>query len=108
MPYTFCFVRHPVRWYESWWRYLRGKNGIPGWKPPSTEIVFKRWSPLSVPSQAFCSDFNQFVGRMHAHFPGYVTWLYGMYAVPEVNFVGRQERLAEGLDPGAGASGAIV
>jgi len=23
--YKFCFVRHPLRWYESWWRYMKGK-----------------------------------------------------------------------------------
>ena len=23
-PFRFCFVRHPLSWYESWWRYMEG------------------------------------------------------------------------------------
>ena len=24
----FCFLRHPLSWYESWWRYMSGR----GWR----------------------------------------------------------------------------
>ncbi len=98
LPYTFCFVRHPVKWYESWWRYLKGMGEIT-WKVEAIneERRLKRWNTITVPTRAFCPDFNEFVRNMHSQFPGYVTWMYGMYAVPEVNFVGKQEQLADGL-----------
>jgi hypothetical protein len=98
IPFTFCFVRHPVRWYESWWRYLKGKTNIPWLEDAINQSrLLKCWSLSSVPSAAFCDDFNEFVRRIHKRFPGYVTWLYGQYAVPETNFVGRQESLRTDL-----------
>jgi len=98
IPFTFCFVRHPVRWYESWWRYLKGKQSIPWLETAiNKEQRLKRWDPFSVPAAAFCSDFNEFVSRMLKAFPGYVTWMYGHYAVPESGFVGKQENLRNDL-----------
>lgn len=98
IPYTFCFVRHPVRWYESWWRYMRGKEEIPWIEDAiNRERWLKRWGQLCLPCEMFDPDFNVFMRKLHERFPGYVTWLYGNYAVPEVDFVGRQERLMEDL-----------
>jgi hypothetical protein len=29
-PYVFTFVRHPLSWYESWWKYQWGGPGPSG------------------------------------------------------------------------------
>jgi hypothetical protein len=99
LPFTFCFVRHPIRWYESWWRYLLGKRETLWWMENAinSERYLKRWGYFSVPAAAFCDDFNRFVRNVHTRFPGYVTWMYGQYTMPEVNFIGKQERLTEDL-----------
>jgi len=99
MPRTFCFVRHPVAWYESWWRYLRGKNGDIPWLVNGANVdrYVKRWNPLSAACETYCEDFHTYMARLHGKFPGYVTWLYGQYATPEVDFVGKQENLREDL-----------
>lgn len=95
LPRTFCFVRHPVAWYESWWRYLRGKNGDIPWlaSGANTDRQLKRWSPLAAACETYCDDFDTYMRRLHGKFPGYVTWLFGQYATPEVDFVGKQETL---------------
>jgi hypothetical protein len=42
-------------------------------------------------------DFNEFVRNVARHRPGFVAELYGWYATPEIDFVGRQENLAADL-----------
>jgi len=79
---SFCFVRHPVSWYQSYWRY---KN--PTYWDKTNEIDVKCESP----------NFNTFIENVLREYPdGYVTWLYGQYA-PYCDFVGKQEQLGTDL-----------
>jgi hypothetical protein len=98
IPFTFCFVRHPVRWYESWWRFIAGMDVCPWFEDSrNPEGYAKRWTPGRLLYECFDPDFNRFVQNVHARFPGFVTWLYGQFATPEIGFVGKQENLAEDL-----------
>jgi hypothetical protein len=78
----FCVVRHPVAWYKSFWCY-RTKSQ-----------KFNRRFP---PDRYWSGDFNEFVSNVLAAFPnGFVTAMY-QYYVDDVDFVGRQEALADSL-----------
>ena len=92
-PFCFCFVRHPLSWYESWWRYMYGIKGA-DWSD-ATDLL--RWHPCGALRQLGNGDFNEFVRNVIRERPGFVTELYGRY-VPRVNgFVGRQEHLLDDL-----------
>lgn len=92
-PYIFCFVRHPVGWYESIWRYLSKWN----WPNLGNPYDINDWHPKSLLNGLGNSDFNQFMRNVLAKRPGYVTEMYGWYTLPGVNFVGKQERLVDDL-----------
>jgi hypothetical protein len=98
-PLIFCFIRHPLLWYESYFRYMstleitsngRWKNwhqfGHEGW-----------WHPWNVLSDVESHDFNQFVRNVNHQSPGYVTQMLGWYTTPEVDFIGKQENLRQDL-----------
>jgi len=77
---SFCTVRHPVTWYESYYRY-RMDNG---WKPAHH-------------IDACCQghSFEQFVNQfLHLYRFGYVTSLYSRY-VPFVDRVLKMENLTD-------------
>lgn len=92
-PFYFCFVRHPLAWYESWWRYMCGRSG--GDWTRATDLV--RWHPCAALRELGDGDFNQFVRNMIAQQPGFVTQLYGRFTAAPNTFVGRQEHLVEDL-----------
>ena len=97
-PFTFCFVRHPAMWYVSWWRYLTGGRFQADVTAMSNaDNYMKRWHPNTVATRAFDNDFSTFVRNVHKAFPGYVTWMYNLYAPPEISFVGKQETLTDDL-----------
>jgi len=92
-PFRFCFVRNPLHWYESWWRYMEGKR----WKYWGREGVAEDWHPCSPLNGLGDPDFNQFVRNVARARPGYVTELYSRYAEEGIEFVGQQENLVEDL-----------
>lgn len=98
LPFTFCFVRHPVSWYESAWRFL---PTIPQAKRATWINAEKRLKrimhPFGIACRCLHSDFNHFVHNILQAFPGYVTWIYTLFAPPEVSFVGKQESLTNDL-----------
>jgi len=83
-PFIFCFVRHPVTWYESWYKYMIVRE-------------FKAWgyrpnhpcAPLDVCGDP---DFDQFIQNIIKKVPGFVTELYSQYT-KKANFIGKQETL---------------
>jgi hypothetical protein len=84
--FTFSFVRHPLTWYQSYWKH-RMKHG---------------WHPESVPIDKCASnDFTQFVRNALRYYPeGIAGCVYRYYLGPNgdaVDFVGKLERLTEDL-----------
>ncbi len=94
-PYLFCFVRNPLSWYESWFRYMSQPEM--NWRNYGHEIDLRRWHPNSMLNGLGAADFNQFIRNVIAKRPGYVTELYGWYTTPQVNFIGKQESIREDL-----------
>ena len=90
--FAFTFVRHPLAWYESWWK---SQAGI--WY----EYEPGAWHPQRDLEQCESDDFSQFVRRCIEREPAYVTRMYEWYVGPPgfqtVDFVGRYENLADDL-----------
>ncbi len=89
--FKFCFVRHPLTWYESWFKY-QAARGWPNWGEDSS-----RWHPNAMLDGLGASDFATFLANVLERRPGYVSELYGWYVTREVHFVGRYEHLARDL-----------
>jgi hypothetical protein len=90
--FTFTFVRHPITWYESWWRFAssRVEPFEPGvWHPQRTVETYAK------------DGFSTFIRRCIEHQPSYVTRLYEWYVGPpgveRIDLVGRQEELVDTL-----------
>lgn len=90
--FRFTFVRHPLAWYESWWKFQAGV-----WRQFEVGV----WHPQRVLEPCADNDFSQFIRNCLVQEPGYVTRMYEWYlGPPEVerfDFVGRTESLAEDL-----------
>jgi hypothetical protein len=85
--YKFCFIRNPVGWYESYWKYMAG-----AWH----RWEVGRWHPQRPLDGCGSDDFNVFVRKVLDKRPGYVSEMYGWYAEGS-HFVGRCERMTEDL-----------
>lgn len=92
--YLFCFVRNPLTWYESWFKYMSQESRQ--WKYWGSQHT-DSWHPNSLLDGLGSSDFNTFVSNVINKRPGYVTEMFGWYTPPAVDFVGRQEHLREDL-----------
>ena len=79
--FSFCFIRHPVDWYRSYWRDQQKALDAPvkWWMDELRTLPFREW-----------------VHAVLDHSPGFVTKLYRYYQ--PVDFVGRREALAAGLE----------
>lgn len=99
--YKFCFVRHPHSWYESYWRFMRGRNWKSFHEERQTEraFVLKRpWHPNAHLEQIDSKSFKGFMQTVLDEYPGYLTQMYGWYAPPgKIDFVGRTESLVDDL-----------
>lgn len=92
--FKFCFVRHPLAWYESYWLFMRGR----GWNVWGVNRRGRpRWHPNAPLDGLGDDDFNRFMRKVLERRPGYVGEMYDRYATPSIDFVGKQERLAEDL-----------
>ncbi|TWT64190.1 sulfotransferase family 2 domain-containing protein [Rubinisphaera italica] len=94
-PYMFCFVRHPLKWYESWFKYMSQPNR--NWLSFAEASKAYGWHPNANIDGLGAAEFNQYVRNVIAKHPSYVTNLYDGYISPQVNFVGKQENLREDL-----------
>lgn len=85
--FSFCFVRHPVTWYQSFWCY-RIKTDALDMKFPLDRLCWH-------------DEFESFVRNVLDMYPqGFVTRLYQYYVgsgADGVDFIGRQESLADDL-----------
>lgn len=96
-PFTFCFVRHPLDWYESF--HLYKNQPELNWEHDGEENNFHRWHPNAVLNGLGGEGrgFNEFVSAVMDRYPGYVSALFSHYTFRPVDFVGRQENLREDL-----------
>ena len=95
-PFMFSFVRHPLSWYESWFKYM--SMAVKSWRAHGAEIDLKgrTWHPNAALNELGSSDFNTFVRNVVRARPGYVTEMFGWYT-KGADFVGKQENLADDL-----------
>lgn len=94
IPYIFCFVRHPLSWYESFFKY-QASQGWPHWG--NENDYTETWHPNAILNGLGDQDFNQFIHNVINKRPGYVTEMYGWYTQPNVSFIGKQENLVYDL-----------
>lgn len=93
--FLFCFVRDPLAWYESWFKYMSQPSR--NWCHFGDENDTASWHPNAMLNGVGAPEFNQFVRNVVQKRPGYVTELFGWYTTPQVDFVGKQENLREDL-----------
>lgn len=89
--FWFCFVRHPVRWYESFWRYMCKRE----WPSLGNRVDIAGTHPLAMLNGLGDDSFSAFIERVISQRPGFVSELYGWYDRPGMSFVGRQENLVD-------------
>ena len=94
-PFMFCFVRHPLSWYESWFKYM--SQPALQWRDWGDENDIYNWHPNATLNGLGDPDFNQFVRNVIRKRPGYVTELFGWYTKSQIDFIGKQENLPEDL-----------
>ncbi|TWT89101.1 hypothetical protein Mal64_25930 [Pseudobythopirellula maris] len=92
-PFTFCFVRNPLKWYESWFKYQSQPKW--NWRDWGDAKDPDNWHACAMLNGLGGSDFNAFVERALDKRPGFVSEMFGWYDAPAVDFVGRQENLRE-------------
>ncbi|WP_299293974.1 hypothetical protein [uncultured Tateyamaria sp.] len=81
-----AFVRHPISWYHSYWRY-RSKNST--WD--------ERWI---IDADCASSSFEEFLQLVCSEHPGYLTNLFSEFTgAPEnpIDYIGKTEFLVDGL-----------
>lgn len=93
--FRFCFVRHPLSWYESYWKYMNGRKK--GWTDWGTQNSRVRWHPNSTLNGLGSDDFNQFVRNVVRARPGYVSEMLFSYTKPGISFIGKTESLRDDL-----------
>jgi len=89
--FRFAFVRHPLQWYQSFYRYCLTTTRIPGRMPWKDRYTHDR---LTEPSAGV--SFEEFIDFALEHRPGWVTGLYErQVGAPgdEIEFIGRYEML---------------
>jgi hypothetical protein len=90
--FKFTFLRHPLSWYESWWKFQAGT-----W----TDFEPGVWHPQRCLEKCRSDDFSEFVRRCIENEPGYVSRMYEWYIGPAgfeyVDFIGRYEYLVKDL-----------
>lgn len=94
VEFVFAFVRHPIPYYESTWKWLRA-NGA--------EFMQKHWTwhPHMTAARHYHSDFNRWVEAMLNEEPLWYTRLIEQYVGPEggefVDWIGRTETMTVDL-----------
>lgn len=84
--FIFAFVRHPVTWYESWYRYQMANDwkqwqGFDGYVHPCEEL-----------NDCADNDFNKFIGNVIDKHPGFLTNMYELFT-KDCKFIGKQETM---------------
>jgi len=93
--FFFAFVRNPLHWYESWFKYMNQKSRQ--WRDWGKEGDLEDWHPNSALNGLGSDNFETFVRNVITKRPGYVSELLFSYTPPEVRFVGKQESIRTDL-----------
>jgi hypothetical protein len=98
LRYLFAFVREPLAYYKSTWKWMKQSHAIRGEQSiPSRQ----RWHPFKSVFGMYSSDFNEWFGRVLVQEPAWYTRLLESYLGPEggefVDFIGRTETLFDDL-----------
>jgi hypothetical protein len=91
---SFCFVRHPLRWYESWFKYMSQPNK--NWKRWRETRSLARFHPVAALDGLGAATFEQFIENVIRKCPGFVTEMYSLYSNFVVH-VGKQESIRADL-----------
>lgn len=89
--FRFCFVRHPLRWYESWFTMMSSRE----WPIWGTDPDY--WNPSAILDGLGDTSFNGFISNVLSKRPGFVTEMYGAYTSHGIDYIGRQENIADDL-----------
>lgn len=93
----FAFVRHPVAWYKSAWRWFQDvQKNREGYKNKPYAALFKsfKWHPKKPLLPLSILPFDEFIFQVTELHPGFLSDLYQMYLDdPAISFVGRTETL---------------
>ena len=92
-PFRFCFVRNPLSWYESWFKFMETVN----WREFGKANSPNQWHPNSILNGLGSHDFNEFLWNVIKKRPGYVSELFMSYTKSGVNFIGRTENLHQDM-----------
>lgn len=107
--FSFAFVRHPVRWLESYWRFTHSGERVSAWGKLNR---WEDWHPNAPLAKLTTSSatFDEFARGVCEREPGYVTHLFGRYCAAHVrpSFVGRFERLRGDLSKALADAGEEV
>ena len=83
-----CFIRHPVSWWVSWWRYCRGR----AWSHHPDYL----WHPCRPLVQCRALTFPDFLRKGFRLVPGFVSAMFAQYATA-ADYVGTVENIAADL-----------
>jgi uncharacterized protein Usg len=93
--FKFCFIREPLIWYESYWRFMQSLDW--SWKNWGDEKDPYKWHPCAMINRLGSPDFNEFMHNVNKKRPGFVTEMYGWYVRPGIGFVGKTEYIRQDL-----------
>lgn len=101
LKYVFTFVRHPIGYYESVWKWLSiagkaSRNWCGGRKARRAQKLLS-WHPKREACRIWDHDFSTWIRNMIQFQPCYVTRLYEQFCGPDggefCNYIGRMETL---------------
>jgi hypothetical protein len=92
-PYMFCFVRNPLSWYESWFKYMSQDSRK--WRFWGDKIDVDKWHPNAQLNGLGSYEFNSFIRNILANKPGFVSEMYSWYTKSQIDFIGQQECLVD-------------
>jgi hypothetical protein len=100
IKYILTFVRHPIAYYESVWKWLTN-NIAPRNNRFRRMLRYWRWHPFKSAAFYYSDDFNIWVQRMIDSDPMWYTRMVENYVGPPggefVDFIGRTETLQSDL-----------
>jgi hypothetical protein len=99
-----CFVRHPVEYYSSVWRYLHDAAQFSKrWESGRMSALWRkwRWHPFKQAARLYRPDFAEWTEAVIESEPCWATRLMSLYVGPEdgefAAFIGRTETLEADL-----------
>jgi len=86
----FCVVRHPLHWYESWFKYQTSR----GWLDWGEAGNPADWHVMAEMNRNKSEDFNTFMRLVNKNTPGFVHQLFGSYTNGSNAYILKNETVA--------------